>query len=61
MTIVTRGTMTPELEHDLEATRLRRESELRQREAAMALAREQRRLEAEVQLEARRRQDAELR
>jgi hypothetical protein len=56
-----RTEQSTELGHDLEATRLRRESELRQREAAMALAREQRRLEAEVQLEARRRLDAELR
>jgi hypothetical protein len=50
-----------ELEHDLEAGRRRQESELRQHEAARALAREQRRLEAEVELEARRRLDAELR
>ncbi len=56
-----RTEQSTELEHELEAGRRRQESELRQREAAQALAREQRRLEAEMQLEARRRQDAELR
>jgi hypothetical protein len=56
-----RTEQSTELEHELVAARRRQESELRQREAAQALAREQRRLEAEMQLEARRRQDAELR
>lgn len=56
-----RTEQSTELDHDLEAGRRRQESELRQREAAQTLAREQRRLEAEVQLESRRRQDAELR
>jgi hypothetical protein len=52
---------TTELEHDLEAARRRQQSELRHREAARVMDREQRRLEAEVQLEARRRGDVELR
>lgn len=50
-----------ELDHDLESSRRRAESDLRNREAAQAQAREQRRLEAEMQLEAHCRQDAELR
>ncbi len=52
---------TTELEHDLEGARRRNEAELRQREATLTQTREQRRLEAEMQLEMRRRQDAELR
>jgi hypothetical protein len=50
-----------EVEHDLDLARRRQEAALRQRESQQVLIREQRRLEAEVQLEVRRRQDAELR
>lgn len=56
-----RTEQSTELDHDLEAARRRQESDLRHREAALTLAREQRRLEGEVQLESRRKQDAELR
>ncbi len=50
-----------EVEHDLEMTRRRQENELRHREAQQVQLREQRRLEAELQLEMRRRQDMQLR
>jgi hypothetical protein len=50
-----------EVGHDLEMTRRRQENELRHREAQQAQLREQRRLEAELQMEVRRRQDTQLR
>src|SRR5262249_3710837 len=50
-----------EVEHDLEMTRRRQDNELRHREAQQLQLREQRRLEAELQMEVRRRQDAHLR
>ena len=56
-----RTEQSTEVEHDLDLARRRQESDLRQREAVQAQAREQRRLEAERQLELRRRQDEALR
>jgi hypothetical protein len=56
-----RSEQSVEVEHDLGLAAKRQAQELRQREALQAAAREMRRLEGELQLEQRRRQDAEQR
>jgi hypothetical protein len=50
-----------EVEHDLEMVRRRQDNDLRHREATQSQQREQRRLEAESQMDLRLRQDAQLR
>jgi hypothetical protein len=56
-----RSEQSVEVEHDLGLAAKRQAQELRQREALQVAAREMRRLEGELQLEQRRRQDAEQR
>jgi hypothetical protein len=56
-----RSEQSVEVEHDLSLAAKRQTQELRQREANTAASREMRRLEGELQLELRRRQDAEQR
>jgi hypothetical protein len=56
-----RTEQSTELDHDLEGARRRQANDLRHREAAQVLAREQRRLDAELQLESRRRHDQQQR